>query len=323
MHYRTFGRTGWSIAEIGYGMWGMGDWTGSDDDESMASLQKAVDLGVNFFDAAWAYGQGHSERLLGRLIKTNRGRKLYAASKIPPENFKWPADATYGLHETYPPSHIRAYTEKSLENLGLDVIDVMQFHVWHDNWAHNEQWQSETQRLKEEGLVRSWGISINRWEPANAIETLKTGLIDAVQVIYNIFDQNPEDELFPVCQELNIAVIARVPFDEGSLTETLMKDSRWPEGDWRNRYFGRENLAPSVERANALKKIVPEEMTLPELALRFILQNPTVTTTIPGMRKPRHVLANTSVSDGKPLPAGVIAELRRHRWDRKPAPWSD
>lgn len=199
----------------------------------------------------------------------------------------------------------------------------MQFHVWHDNWARGERWQLETQRLKNEGLVRTWGISINRWEPANAIETLKTGLIDAVQVIYNIFDQNQEDQLFPVCRELNIAVIARVPFDEGSLTGTLTKNSRWPEGDWRNRYFTLENLVPSLERVDALRETVPKGMTLPELALRFILQNPTVPTTIPGMRKPRHVLANTSVSDGKPLPADVIAELRRHRWDRKPAPWSD
>ncbi|MGH2397269.1 MAG: aldo/keto reductase, partial [bacterium] len=292
-------------------------------DESMASLQKAVDLGVNFFDTAWAYGEGHSEQLLGRLIKANRGRKLFAATKIPPENLKWPALATHTLEETYSPAHIRAYTERSLTNLGIEAIDLMQFHVWHDNWAHNEQWQSETQRLKDEGLVRSWGISINRWEPANAIETLKTCLIDAVQVIYNIFDQNPEDQLFPVCRELNIAVIARVPFDEGSLTGTLTKNTRWPEGDWRNRYFTLENLVPSLERVDALRETVPEGMTLPELALRFILQNPTVTTTIPGMRKPRHVLANTSASDGKPLPADVIAELWRHRWDRKPAPWSD
>lgn len=323
MRYRIFGRTGWSVSEVGYGMWGMGSWTGSDDHESMASLQQAVDLGVNFFDTAWAYGEGHSERLLGRLIKANRGGKLFVATKIPPKNFQWPARATYSLDETFPSSHIRAYTEKSLANLGVDAIDLMQFHVWHDNWARDERWQTETQRLTEEGLVRTWGISINRWESANAIAALQTGLIDAVQVIYNIFDQNPEEKLFPACQELNIAVIARVPFDEGSLTGTLTKDSRWPEGDWRSRYFNWENLFHTLERVDALKRAVPDGMTLPELALRFILQNPTVGTVIPGMRKTQHVLVNTAVSDGRHLPDGLMAELRHHRWDRKPASWSD
>ncbi len=323
MRNRIFGRVGWSVGEVGYGMWGMGSWTGSDDDESMASLQQAVDLGVNFFDTAWAYGEGHSERLLGRLLKAKRGTQLFAATKIPPKNFIWPARATSSLDETFPPSHIRAYTEKSLENLGVDAIDLMQFHVWHDNWARDERWQRETERLKDEGLVRAWGISINRWQPANAIATLRTGMIDAVQVIYNVFDQNPEEELFPVCRELNIAVIARVPFDEGSLTGTLTEKSRWPEGDWRNHYFNRKNLMQTLKRVDALKRVVPEEMTLPELALRFILQNPAVATVIPGMRKTQHVRANTVVSDGNPLPAALMTELRGHRWDRTPAPWSD
>ncbi len=323
MRNRIFGRTGWPVSEVGYGMWGMGSWTGSDDDESMASLQQAVERGVNFFDTAWAYGEGHSERLLGRLLKANRGTQLFAATKIPPKNLRWPAQATSSLDQTFPPAHIRAYTEKSLENLGVDAIDLMQFHVWHDNWARDERWQKETQRLKDEGLVRAWGISINRWQPANAIAALRTGLIDAVQVIYNIFDQNPEEELFPVCQELNIAVIARVPFDEGSLTGTLTEKSRWPAGDWRNHYFNRKNLVQTLKRVDALKRVVPERMTLPELALRFILQNPTVATVIPGMRKPQHVLVNTVVSDGIPLPAALMTELREHRWDRAPAPWSD
>lgn len=323
MRDRIFGRTGWQVSEIGYGMWGIGGWTGSDDRESMTSLQQAVDQGVNFFDTAWAYGQGHSERLLSRLIKANPGTKLFTATKIPPKNFMWPARAGDRLDATFPPSHIRAYTEKSLANLGVDAIDLMQFHVWHDAWAQDERWQKETQRLKDEGLVRAWGISINRWEPANAIVALKTGLIDAIQVIYNIFDQNPEDELYPLCRELNIAVIARVPFDEGSLTGTLTKDSRWPEGDWRNRYFNRENLFYTLERVDALRRIVPDGMTLPDLALRFILQHPTVSTVIPGMRKTQHVVTNTAVSDGRSLPAGLMAELRRHRWVRKPAAWSD
>lgn len=323
MLYRRFGRTGWQVSEIGYGMWGMAGWTGSDDDESRASLQRAVDLGVNFFDTAWAYGQGHSERLLGQLVRRNNGKKLFAASKIPPKNSRWPARPEYPLDEVFPPDHIREYTEKSLDNIGASSIDLMQFHVWDDQWAHDERWQREIARIKEEGLVRAWGISINRWEPANAIDALRTGLIDAVQVIYNIFEQNPEDELFSVCKDLDIAVVARVPFDEGSLTGTLTKNSRWPAGDWRNRYFSPENLVPTLDRVAALMDVVPEGMNLPEVALRFILQNPTVSTVIPGMRKVRHVVANTSASDGRPLPPELMTKLRRHRWIRHPAPWSD
>ncbi len=323
MRYRLFGRTEWMVSEVGFGMWGMGSWTGSDDAESMSSLQKAVELGVNFFDTAWAYGEGHSERLLGQLVRIHPGKRLFIATKVPPKNSKWPARATYALDETFPPDHIRAYTEQSLNNLGVDAIDLMQFHVWHDAWVPDRRWQQATQKLKDEGLVRAWGISVNRWEPTNVMEALKTGLIDAVQVIYNVFDQNPEDELFPVCREQNVAVIARVPFDEGSLTGTLTKESRWPAGDWRSRYFNRENLFLTLERVDALTQVLPDRMTLPELALRFILQDATVSTVIPGMRKTAHVRTNTAVSDGRPLPAELMQELRRHRWDRKPAPWSD
>jgi len=322
MQYRTFGRLGWSVSEIGYGMWGMGGWTGSNDDESLQALHVAVDLGCNFFDTAWGYGEGHSEGLLGDLVRAHPDKKLYTATKIPPKNFKWPSRRGYTLDETFPPDHIREYTEKSLTNLRLPSVDLIQFHVWEDAWAQDERWQRAVDDLKREGLVNGVGISINRWEPWNALEALRTGLIDAVQVIYNIFDQAPEDELFPLCDELNIAVIARVPFDEGSLTGTLTKDTTWPEGDWRGTYFVPENLHASVDRADALKPLVPQGMTLPELALRFILSNPTVSTTIPGMRKLRNVRANIAASDGAGLPAELLQALREHRWDREPTEWS-
>jgi aryl-alcohol dehydrogenase-like predicted oxidoreductase len=176
--------------------------------------------------------------------------------------------------------------------------------------------------LRREALVGAIGVSINRWEPWNAIDTLRTGLVDAVQVIYNIFDQAPEDELFPICEELDVAVIARVPFDEGSLTGTLTKESRWPAGDYRNMYFGAENLVPTVERVEALRPIVPAGMTLPEVALRFILANADVDVVIPGMRKPAHVRANLAVGDAPALPSEVLGQLRQHRWDRQPRAWS-
>ncbi|HZP02712.1 MAG TPA: aldo/keto reductase [Terriglobia bacterium] len=322
MKYRKFGRTGWWLSEIGYGMWGMGGWTGSNDDESFQSLQRAVDLGCNFFDTAWAYGAGHSEKLLGRLVRANPGKRLYTASKIPPRNFKWPSRREYKLEECFPPEHIEDYVHRSLENTGLQTIDLMQFHVWEDSWVEDDRWAKKMDELKRQGLVHAVGISVNRWEPWNGVRAVRSGLIDAVQVIYNIFDQNPEDELFPACAEHNVGVIARVPFDEGTLTGTLSLDSKWPKGDWRNTYFVPENLKASVQRAEALRPLIPEGMTMPEMALRFILNNPTVSTIIPGMRKISHVEANLAASDAGPLPEELHARLRAHRWDRTPTKWS-
>jgi len=318
MQQRTFGRTGWSVSEVGYGMWGMGSWSGSNDDESMDSLERAVDLGCNFFDTAWAYGQGHSERLLGRLLKSRPDVRLYTASKIPPKNMKWPAADDMRLDDTYPPDHIREFTEKSLANVGVDTLDLIQLHTWSDAWADDPRWQKAVASLKAEKLVRAVGISVNRWEPANGVKALRTGLIDAVQVVYNIFDQAPEDELYPVCRELGVAVIARVPFDEGTLTGTLKLDTTWPDGDFRNLYFAGDKLRASVEHAEQLRPDIPSGMTMPELALRFILANPDVGTIIPGMRKRAHVDANLGVSDGKPLDAAVMQRMRAHRWDRRP-----
>jgi len=322
MRYRRFGRTGWNVSEVGYGMWGMAGWTGSDEAESLDSLQLAVDLGCNFFDTAWAYGNGHSEELLGIILKTNRNKNLFAASKIPPKNRRWPARPDYSLEESYPPDHIVEYVNKTLTNLGVDFIDLIQFHTWEDSWLNDERLPRAIESLRKQGKVRAVGISQNRWEPANGIRAVRAGLVDAVQVIYNIFDQNPEDELFPACREQDIAVIARVPFDEGTLTGTLTLQSTWPKGDWRSTYFVPENLKASVTRGDALRPLVPGGSTMSEMALRFILNNPTVSTIIPGMRKRKHVESNLSASEKGPLPADLLAELRHHRWDRTPTKWS-
>jgi aryl-alcohol dehydrogenase-like predicted oxidoreductase len=330
MRYRKFGRTGWNVSEIGYGMWGMAGWTGSDDAESLAALQRAVDLGCNFFDTAWAYGSGHSEELLGKILRANKnnsaaggpGKKLYAATKIPPKNRRWPSRPEYTLDDSYPPDYIFEYVEKSLKNIGADTLDLIQFHTWEDVWLNDERLPRAIEKLRASGKVRAVGISLNRWEPANGIRAVRAGLVDAVQVIYNIFDQNPEDQLFPACREKNVAVIARVPFDEGTLTGTLTLDSKWPANDWRSTYFVPENLKASVARADALKPLVPAGSTLPEMALRFILNNPDVGTIIPGMRKIRNVEANLASSDKGPLSAALHAQLRPHRWDRAPTKWS-
>lgn len=322
MLYRTFGRTGWQVSEIGYGMWGIAGWKGYDDEETMRALSLAVELGCNFFDTALAYGDGHSEQLLGKLVRAFPGKRLYTATKIPPKNRIWPSRRGFEVQDVFPPDYIRQMTEESLGNLGLPSVDLLQFHVWEDEWAEDKGWQRAVQDLRRQGLIGAVGISINRWEPQNALNSIKTGSIDAVQVIYNIFDQAPEDDLFPLCEELNVAVIARVPFDEGSLTGTLTKQSKWPEGDWRNTYFVPENLIPTVERADALRPLIPGGMTMPEMALRFILANNGVDTIIPGMGKIQNVRANLATSDGRALEPGLMKELKRHRWDRVPTDWS-
>jgi aryl-alcohol dehydrogenase-like predicted oxidoreductase len=322
MKYRKLGRTSWNVSEIGYGMWGMGGWTGSDDRESMESLQLAVNRGCNFFDTAWGYGAGRSEGLLGDLVRANPEKKIYTATKIPPKNFKWPSRREYSLDDCFPPDHIQEFVEKSLANASLDHFDLMQFHTWEDSWLDDDRWSGKMAELKSKGLFHAIGISINRWEPWNGVKAVRSGLIDSVQVIYNIFDQNPEDELFPACREKNVAVIARVPFDEGTLTGNLTRDSKWPEGDWRNTYFVAENLIASVERADRLKPLVPEGMSMAEMALRFILAEPAVSTIIPGMRKPVHVEANIAASDKGQLDASLMDKLKKHRWDREPTDWS-
>lgn len=328
MKYRRFGRTGWNVSEIGYGMWGMGGWTGSDDAESLSSLQLSVDRGVNFFDTAWAYGNGHSEQLLGKLLSiANRQAggpdgKLYVATKVPPKNRKWPSRREFSLDDCFPPEYIAEYVEKSRQNIGVDALDLIQLHTWEDAWMDDPRLPRAIEQLRKSGKIRAFGISLNRWEPANGIRAVRSGLIDAVQVIYNIFDQNPEDELFPACREHDVAVIARVPFDEGTLTGTLTLDSKWPANDWRSTYFVPENLKASVKRAEALKPLLRDGMSMPEMALRFILNNADVATIIPGMRKRKHVEANAAASEKGPLPADLHTQLRSHRWDRTPTSWS-
>ncbi len=323
MRYRKLGRTGFEVSDIAHGLWGMGGWSGSQDHASLQALQLAIDLGCNFFDSAWAYGDGKSDGLLGEIMARNPGKQLYAASKIPPKNLKWPASCEDRLHDVFPADHVFRYARLIREKLRTASIDLLQYHVWDDSWAGDPEFCNTVEKLKSDGLIRSFGLSLNRWQPENGIQALRTGVVDAVQVIYNIFDQSPEDELFPVCQELNIGVIARVPLDEGSLGGKMTPDTRFPESDWRSKYFGPENLGPTLQRVDKLKAILPSGMSLAELSLRFILSNPAVSTTIIGMRNPEHVRQNIATSDAGPLGSDLLRELRKHRWDRKPKVWSD
>ncbi len=323
MKYRKLGRSGFEVSEIAHGLWGMSGWSGSDDRQSLEALQLAVDLGCNFFDTAWAYGEGKSDTLLGKILAANGGKRLYAASKIPPLNDKWPASPKDKYADVFPAKHVFKYANLIRENLGVDSIDLLQFHVWDDSWTNEAEFRETVDELKNEGLMRFFGLSLNRWQPENGIKAMQTGLVDVVQVIYNIFDQSPEDKLFPACRELNIGVIARVPLDEGSLGGKMTAETKFPADDWRSKYFSPGNLKKTVARVDKLKSELPGNLSLPDAALRFILSDPTVSTTIVGMRKPDHVRRNTAASDAGPLPAELLQQLKKHRWNRTPQPWSD
>lgn len=323
MRYRPLGKTGFSVSDVGCGLWGMSGWSGADDAQSMQALQLAVDLGCNFFDTAWAYGDGKSDGFLGKTLAANQGKRLYAASKIPPMNRKWPARPNFDYNEVFPAEHVLSHADMIRRTLGVDTIDVLQFHVWQDAWTDRPEFRETVEKLKRDKVIHAFGLSLNRWEPANGIRAIRTGLVDCVQVIYNIFDQNPEDELFPLCQEHNVGVIARVPLDEGSLGGKITRETTFPAGDWRAGYFNPENLKNTLDRVDRLREDVPKGMTLPEAAIRFILANPVVSTIIVGMRREEHVRGNLALSDKGGLEPPVVDRMRKHRWERKPAPWSD
>lgn len=324
MQYRKIPRLNWLLSEVGYGMWGLGGgecgWIGCNDDESLLSLNRSMELGCNFFDTAWIYGRGHSEVLLGKLKKQYKDKELFIATKIPPKNRIWPSNRESRIEDVFPEDHIFEYTEKSLENLQINTIDLQQFHVWEDKWVENDSWKKCIDNLKSSKMIKAVGISINRWEPWNVIKTLSTGLIDTVQLCYNIFDQSPDDALLPLCKKMGIGVIARTPFDEGVLIGNMTEDTVFPEGDWRNTYFVKENLIPSVQRVNQIKSILPPQISMAQASLKFVLDNEFITTVIPGMRKVKHVDEN--MSNKEKLPQHVYTKLKGFRWDRTPTFWS-
>lgn len=318
MQYRTMGKSGLQVSEIGFGAWGIGktSWIGANDNESLRALHRAIDLGLTFIDTAYGYGEGHSERLIGQALREREGR-VYVATKIPPKNRQWPAAHNVPVSDTFPGNHIREYTERSLRNLGVDMLDVQQFHVWSDTWMGQGDWQETVEQLKSEGKIRAFGVSINDHEPNSALQLVRSGVVDVVQVIYNIFDQSPEDELFPACQEHNVGVIARVPFDEGALTGTITPDTTFPPDDWRNNYFAGDRKREVYERVTAMANElgIPLDQ-LPEVALRYILSHPAVSTVIPGMRQVRNVERNMAVGDGQGLPDAQVQQLKQYRWVR-------
>ena len=318
MNHRRLGRTGLEVSEVGYGAWGIGGsgWLGAQDDESLRALELALDSGINLIDTALGYGDGHSEELVGQAVRS-RTETVYVATKIPPKNRLWPARAGTHADEAFPADHVRACTEQSLRNLGLEAIDVQQFHVWDDAWVDQGDWREAVEDLRREGKIRFFGVSINDHEPANALGLIRAGLADTVQVIYNAFDQSPEDELFPACREHDVGVLARVPLDEGGLTGRITPDTEFPEGDFRARYFRDDRKREVHERAQAIADdLGVGEDGLAELALRYILSAPEVSSVIPGMRSVRNVERNVAVADGRGLDPGQVERLKAHRWVR-------
>ena len=319
MHYRALGRTNIQVSEIGYGAWGIGqsEWVGAEDKESLKALQRAIDLGVNFIDTALAYGEGHSEQLVGQVVRKNADKRIYVATKVPPKNRQWPAQPEVPVQEVFPKDYIIECTEKSLRNLGTDTLDVQQFHVWNDDWVGQGDWLEAIQQLKGQGKIRFFGISINDHEPNNALRALEAGVVDTVQVIYNIFDQSPEDQLFPACQKHNVGVIVRVPLDEGGLTGQITPDSTFDPKDFRNHYFRGTRKIDVYNRVRSMAAdlgVSLDEMA--EIALRYVLSNPAVSTIIPGMRSVRNAERNTALGDGKGLPAETVKKLKKYRWIR-------
>jgi len=318
MNYSSLGKTGLQVSKLGYGAWGIGKtmWLGADDDESLRSLRRAIDQGVNFIDTALGYGDGHSEKLVGKVVR-EAGGVVHVSSKVPPKNLKWPAPKGVPAGEAFPADWVVECTERSLANLGLETIDVQQFHVWSDEWVGQGDWMDAIELLRSQGKIRYFGVSINDHQPASALALVNSGVVDSVQVIYNIFDQSPEDELFAAVEVEKVGVIVRVPLDEGALTGNINPKTEFPEGDWRNSYFGGDRKEQVWERVQAITKDLgaPVER-LPEIALRYCLSNPAVSTVIAGMRSLRNVDANVRAAELGPLSVEEIEILRHHRWVR-------
>ena len=323
MKTRPLGMTGYRVSEIGFGAWGLGGemWRGVDDAESRKALHEAIAQGITFFDTALAYGAGHSERVIGEeLVHEIRAGRAMVATKIPPQNREWPGKATSKLADVFPAEYIASCTEQSLKNLRIDALHAQQLHVWNDAWLQDRDWEASYRqilRLKKEGKVLHWGISINDHAPETALRVLADPVFETAQVIYNIYDRSPEKALFALAKQKPLGIIVRVPFDEGALTGQIKADTKFPAGDWRAGYFAGDRKAEAERRAEALATVLDHQVeTLPELALRFCLSSPEVSTVIPGMRRPAHVRQNTMASSKGALPAGMLAKLKPHAWDK-------
>ncbi len=323
MKTRNLGTTGYAVSELGLGAWGLGGdmWRGVDDGAAREALREARDQGITFFDTALAYGNGHSERLIGEVLQADvRAGRVVVATKVPPRNEEWPGKADTPLAKVFPAKHLSECTDKSLKHLGVEALPLQQLHVWHDAWLDDPEWEASYDRivrLKQAGKVLHWGISINDHAPETALRVLRDPVFETAQVIYNIYDRSPERALFELARTKPLGVIVRVPFDEGALTGQIRSDTVFPAGDWRAEYFSGDRRAEAERRARALAQVLDDEVrTLPELALRFCLSSPAVATVIPGMRRAAHVRQNVAAAEQGRLTAGMLSKLVAHAWEK-------
>jgi aryl-alcohol dehydrogenase-like predicted oxidoreductase len=313
MQYRKLGKTGIEASEIGFGTWGIGGgWGDLDDQGALRALDRAYEMGVTFYDTALAYGDGHSEGLIGKMMNNHRDN-VVVATKVPPNNYQWPVRPDKPLSVAFPAYWIVESTERSLKNLNTDYIDLLQLHGWTPPYMQQLEWAEAVQRLKEAGKIRAFGVCANDWDPYGPVELIQSGLIDTVQVTYNIFEQRPEEALLPAALEQEVGIICRIPFEEGLLTGQLEPGYQFEPGDWREEWLTPDRLQQVAGRTMALGEcLTPDKPTLPALALKFCLSHPAVSTVIPGMRKVAHVEANCAVSDGQLLTTSERKKLKQH-----------
>jgi len=306
---------GWSVSEIGFGAWAIGSgWGSQKEEDSFAALHKAFDLGVNFIDTALGYGNGRSERIIARFLK-ERGAQAYITTKIPPAPGPWPPTPYCNIEERFPESSLREQLEQSLKNLNCDCVDVVLLHTWTRAWNRQPTALEVMRRLQQEGKVKAIGISTPEHDQNALIDLMRQGWLDAVEVIYNIFEQEPAAEFLPVAREHQVGVICRMPFDEGVLTGKFTRETTFPPDDFRSRYFRGNRLADAIERVEKIRETIGQaEPDLPTAALKFCLKHPAVSTVIPGIRNASQAHANCSVADQPPMSDALELKLRAHAW---------
>lgn len=318
MQYRNLGRTGVKVSEIGHGTWAMGFmWGERKDPESLSALRRGLELGINFIDTAYLYGPGHSERLIGQVLKETVV-KPFVATKCPPDPIKaWPPKPGTPADEAFRAEHLIATTEKSLKNLGVDCLDLQQLHVWRPEWLGQGGWLEAVEQLKQQGKIRYFGVSLNDHDADSGLELVASGLVDTIQVIFNLFEQRPREKLFPLCLKHKVGVIVRVPLDEGGLSGKLSPETKFPKGDWRVKYFTGDRLRETCEHAAQFNFLLNEERkTLAQAALKFCLSEPAVSTVIVGMRSPAHVEENVAVSEMTDFTSEELEKIYSLAWPR-------
>ncbi len=305
MRYRPLGRTGWNVSEVSFGAWAIGgSWGTVDDEESMAALHKAVDLGVNFIDTADVYGDGRSERLIGRLLKERPGERIYVATKF---------GRRLNPHEAagYTAANLEAFLDRSLENLGVDAVDLVQLHCPPSAVYDQPHVFAACRNLVEKGKLRHYGVSVEKCD--EALKAMNDPGVQSVQIIFNIFRQKPTEKVFLRAQSKRVGILARLPLASGILSGKITKDTVFEpddhragnrEGQWfdKGETFSGVPFDVALEAVAELRRILPEGLTMAQFALQWVLKHEAVTCVIPGGKRAGQVEENCAASTLPPLP---------------------